>query len=190
MTGRVVLLDRDGVLNRMVVDAEHGTIDSPLHEDQVHLVDGAAEACARLADAGYQLHIVSNQPAAAKGKTTLQNLEAVLARVVRDGGGARVIRSARMCVHRAEDGCACRKPRVGMLEAAWQLAGAPPRDQVWMVGDGVTDVQAGVAFGARTAFLSPDKPELRNVFADRGLAPSHWCTDLAAFANFLLRKSP
>ena len=36
----MILLDRDGVLNALVVDPEHGTIDSPLHPDQVEMLPG------------------------------------------------------------------------------------------------------------------------------------------------------
>jgi len=78
----LVLLDRDGVLNALVVDPEHGTADSPLHPSQVRLLPGVPEALARLTRAGFVLRIVSNQPAAAKGKTTRANLEAVHEKVV------------------------------------------------------------------------------------------------------------
>src|SRR5713101_5169445 len=97
----LILLDRDGVLNRLVVDAEHGTIDSPLHPDQVEVPGGAAEALAQLTQAGYGVAIVTNQPAWAKKKTTRRNLEAVheavLAGVTRLGG--RVL-SSHICFHR------------------------------------------------------------------------------------------
>ena len=43
----LILLDRDGVLNRLVVDPEHGTVDSPLHPSQVEMVAGAAEGLRR-----------------------------------------------------------------------------------------------------------------------------------------------
>jgi histidinol phosphatase-like enzyme len=69
----LVILDRDGVLNAMVVDAEHGTIDSPLHPSQVEVFPWVPRALARLAGLGFGLAIASNQPAAAKGKTTLSS---------------------------------------------------------------------------------------------------------------------
>jgi D-glycero-D-manno-heptose 1,7-bisphosphate phosphatase len=183
----LILLDRDGVLNRLVVDHEHGTIDSPLAPDQVELLGGVPEALARLTAAGYGLAVVTNQPAAAKHKTTRRNLEAaheaVLAAATRRGG--RVL-SSHVCFHRAEDGCACRKPRTGLLEEA--LARNPGHDRrgAWMVGDGVTDVQAGAALGLRTAFLGPRKCDACKALAQRDLAPTWWGADLPAFADFLL----
>ena len=57
-------------------------------------------------------------------------------------------------LHRAEDGCDCRKPKPGLLrQALTHNPGHDPR-RCWMAGDGITDVQAGQALGLRGA-LSP-----------------------------------
>lgn len=183
----MILLDRDGVLNEMVVDAEHGTVDSPMHPDQVKLCDGAAEAVARLHGAGHRLVVVTNQPAVAKGKTTSANLDAVHDRVLSllaEGGGAIVDSFA--CRHRREDACACRKPATGMLDAAFQRYPDEERATSWMVGDGVTDVEAGRAAGLRTAFVGPQKCCHCKVFDERGGPPDFWGPDLAAVAEHLL----
>lgn len=181
----MILLDRDGVLNRLVVDAEHGTVDSPLHPSQVVVFPFVAAALARLARAGYDLAIVSNQPAWAKGKTTRGNLDAVHAAVlkaVEEGGGK--IRGSHICLHRAEDNCDCRKPKTGLLRAA--LGRDADLDRSWMVGDGVTDVQAGAALGLQTAFLGPRKCDACKIMEERSLTPNYWGPDLAAFVDYLL----
>src|ERR1700722_17071549 len=119
MQSPLILFDRDGVLNRLVIDPEQGTIDSPLHPGQVELLPGAAEAVALLTRAGFGIAIVTNQPAWAKNKTTRRNLELVhetITRAVQETGGT--ILSSHICFHRAEDGCECRKPRVGLLREA------------------------------------------------------------------------
>jgi histidinol-phosphate phosphatase family protein len=210
----LILLDRDGVLNRMVVDAEHGTIDSPLHPRQVELIDGVPEALAQLTAAGFTLAIVSNQPAAAKNKTTRANLEAVhdtvLSRASQLGGR---IASSHICFHRAEDGCTCRKPKPGLLREAlarWiadcrteaeglrafrdpsicNLHSAICNEPVWMVGDGITDIQAGAALGLRTGFLGPRKCDACKVFRERGLSPTWWGADLREFADHVLNLAP
>ena len=174
------------MLNRVVVDPEHGTIDSPLHPDQVRMVPGAAEAARSLCEAGYALAIVSNQPAAAKGKTTRQNLEAVNAAVVAElaRAGARVGGSY-LCFHRHEDGCDCRKPRPGLLAQA--LAANPDcaAASSWMVGDGVTDVQAGYRAGVRSAYVGARKCDACRVFEELETTPEWWGGDLAAFAAHL-----
>ncbi|MGK5086335.1 HAD-IIIA family hydrolase [Bdellovibrionota bacterium FG-2] len=231
----LILLDRDGVLNRVVVDPEHGTIDSPLHPSQVELITGVPEALARLTQAGYALAIVTNQPSAAKGKTTRKNLEdthqAVLAAAQSQGG---VIQSSHICFHRSEDQCACRKPKTGLLEAAIEAHGGPaylkeifatgenhllrasgllesgvakittakdgescvktgsllsrhpsPETTLWMIGDGITDIQAGASLGISTAFLGPQKCDACKIFEEMGLKPSFWGKDLLEFVGFL-----
>jgi D-glycero-D-manno-heptose 1,7-bisphosphate phosphatase len=189
MAKALILLDRDGVLNRMVVDAEHGTIDSPLCPDQVEVPEAVADAVARLTAAGHALAVVTNQPAAAKGKTTRRNLEETHARVLdlacRKGGQ---ILSSHVCFHRAEDGCACRKPNTGLLEEAFARHPVLGRAGAWMVGDGVTDVQAGAALGLRTAFLGPRKCDACKVLSQRNLTPTWWGSDLPAFAAHLLEN--
>jgi len=184
----LVLLDRDGVLNALVVDAEQGTIDSPLHPSQVEMLPGAAEALAALGRAGFTLRIVTNQPAAAKGKTTRENLEAVHRKVVElaESRGAK-IDSSHVCFHRHEDGCACRKPRAGLLEEALRAHGDRRPAVCWMAGDGVADIQAGAALGLRTAFLAPRKSDVAAILGERGVAPSLWTDGLAGFAEHLAR---
>ena len=78
----LIILDRDGTLNEMVVNADHGIIDSPLHPSQVSLIPGVVEALQRLKTMGCSFAIATNQPAAAKGKTTLENLKAVHEKVI------------------------------------------------------------------------------------------------------------
>lgn len=182
----LIFLDRDGVLNEIVVDPEHGTIDSPLHPDQVRVFPWVPGALARISKLGFDLAIISNQPAAAKGKTTLANLQATHERVVAlaESGGAR-IGSSHLCFHRSEDGCGCRKPKTGLLEEAFKR-GFFVREGSWIVGDGVTDVQAGKDFGVQTAFLGPKKCDACKILdSDR---PDFWGENLEEFAGWLANK--
>ena len=186
----LILLDRDGVLNRVVVDPEQGTVDSPLHPSQVTLLPGVAEALARLTAAGYGLAVVTNQPAWAKKKTTLANLEAVHAIVLAEATrlGGRIL-SSHLCLHRSEDGCACRKPKPGLLSEAFAHNPSYDPGGSWMVGDGVTDVQAGAALGLQTAFLGPRKCDACKIMEQRNAHPTCWVADLAAFTTHLLGGS-
>jgi D-glycero-D-manno-heptose 1,7-bisphosphate phosphatase len=183
----MVILDRDGVLNALVVDAEHGTIDSPLHPDQVVVFPWVPQALADLCRAGFALAIASNQPAAAKGKTSRENLERVHEKVLTmaESRGAK-ISSSHLCLHRQEDRCACRKPRTGLLEEALGLRYA--RELSWMVGDGVTDVEAGAALGLSTGFLGPRKCDACRLFEDLRLSPTLFAPRLDDFVRLLLAR--
>lgn len=159
-TRPVVFLDRDGVLNEFVVDPVTGLEDSPFRVEDVKLIAGAARAAARLADVGFTLVCVSNQPAAAKARASIERLLAVQRRVAEllAQEGAELATS-RLCWHHPEGvlpeltgHCACRKPEPGMLLDAAAEVGAD-LDASWMVGDTDTDVAAGRAAGCRTVLL-------------------------------------
>lgn len=154
-----VFLDRDGVLNELVPDPLSGNPESPLRVEDVRLVEGVA-AVSRLAQAGFALVCVSNQPSAAKGAVTVEVLRAVHARVVELLALAGVrLAASRLCLHHPagvvpglSGPCQCRKPAPGML---FDLADAlrVTLCRSWIVGDTDADVGAGQAAGCRTALI-------------------------------------
>lgn len=152
MTGRAaVFLDRDGVINELVLDPRDDRPESPLHAADVRLIEGARDAVAALRGAGFLLVGASNQPAAAKGKATTDELREVHERVVELLGDA-ALDDWRYCLHRAQDGCACRKPKPGLVLDAAADHGIDLASS-WMVGDADTDVEAGRAAGVRTVLV-------------------------------------
>jgi D-glycero-D-manno-heptose 1,7-bisphosphate phosphatase len=153
-------LDRDGVLNQLVADRADGTSESPLQVEDVRLIPGAAAAVARLAEHGYAPVCVSNQPAAAKGAASVEQLLAVHARVTGLLASEGVtLTASRLCLHH-EQGvipelsgpCACRKPAPGMLLDAAATLGLDLAGS-WMVGDTDADIEAGKAAGCRTLLI-------------------------------------
>jgi D-glycero-D-manno-heptose 1,7-bisphosphate phosphatase len=66
----------------------------------------------------------------------------------------------RACIHDGEDGCACRKPKPGMLLAAAELLNID-LGASFMVGDRGSDIEAGCMAGCRTVFidLGYDEPK-------------------------------
>jgi histidinol-phosphate phosphatase family protein len=150
----LVVLDRDGVLNKMILRAGEPRPDSPMGPEEVELLPGVPEALAELSKMATVV-IASNQPAAAKGKTTRERLEAAHTKVVKlaeaNGG---MVASSHLCFHRAEDDCKCRKPKPGLLHEA--LAAYPDHsaENAFMVGDRDIDSQAGRAAGMSTVLLA------------------------------------
>jgi len=171
----------------MVVDSEQGTIDSPLHPKQVDIVPGAPKALAQLCQAGYVLAIVSNQPAWAKGKTTKKNLLLVHQRILsklQSAGGR--IASSHLCLHKSEDSCACRKPKTALLKDAIRQNGPFKKKDIWMVGDGIIDLQAGQALGVQTVFVAKKKNDALQILRENHVHPTRWADDLLQFSNQLL----
>jgi len=151
-TKPAVFLDRDGV----VIEDSH-YLGNP---DRVRLLPGAAGAIASLNRAGWPVVIVSNQSGVARGMFSEADVDAVhahLAELLRGYGAT--IDAYHFCPHHPEGEvaafkieCGCRKPRPGMLvraatELSLNLAAS------WMIGDRVSDLEAGSAAGCRTVLV-------------------------------------
>lgn len=131
-----VLLDRD---DTVIEDVPY--LNDPAG---VRPVPGARDALDRLRRRGLLLAVVSNQSGVAKGLITPDQLDAVNAEVDAVLGP---FGSWQMCVHDEQDGCACRKPAPGMVEAAADALGVDPTRCV-LIGDTGGDVQAALSAGA------------------------------------------
>lgn len=150
-------MDRDGVINRNVLNAETVAWESPLRAEELELVPGAVEAMQRLQAAGFLLLVVSNQPNYAKGKATLDTLDAIHERLLEQLEQANIdIAEFYYCLHHPQGivadysgACECRKPSPYFLlkaKAEFDL----DMDRSWMVGDRESDIQCGQSAGVRT----------------------------------------
>ena len=186
----LIVLDRDGVLNRTVPNPAEPRPDSPLCVAEVEVFPWVPEVLRELTAAGFGLVIASNQPASAKGKATRAELDAVHAEVLRQAqvaGG--VILGSHLCFHRAEDGCECRKPRTGLLVEAFARHPRRRPAASWFAGDRATDVLAGAAFGLQTALVTDAVAEELAALAGKGVTPTFVGDDLRAFADHVLSGS-
>jgi D-glycero-D-manno-heptose 1,7-bisphosphate phosphatase len=167
--------------------------ESPLAPGDVALKPGAAGALKRLRNAGYLLVGISNQPAAAKGSVTLEQLRSVQARVEELLRAEQFEADAfRLCFHHPEgvvaelaQVCDCRKPAPGMLLAAAaeleiDLASS------WMIGDTDSDVVAGAAAGCRTVLVEDPASAHKRVGDSQ---PDARAADLDRAVEYILGRS-
>ncbi|BCI52066.1 haloacid dehalogenase [Mycolicibacterium litorale] len=140
-----VLLDRDDTIIR----------DGPYLNDPagVEPMPGAIDALSRLRDRGMLLAVVTNQSGVAKGLITDDQLTAVNARVDAELGP---FDSWQICVHDNDDGCACRKPAPGMVQAAAEALGVDPARCV-MIGDTGGDVNAALSARADAVLVPTER---------------------------------
>lgn len=181
-----VFLDRDGVINSYVYDAEFGTVDSPSNPDSFKLIPGVGEAIAEFNRRGALVVVVSNQPGIAKGKFKAELLaettEKMHAEIGRSGGR---VDAVYYCLHHPESilsefrlRCDCRKPRPGLLlQAAREMN--IDLSRTYMVGDGITDIEAGRAAGTMTIFVGQSKPYIMEAFELHGVKPDLIVPNLA-----------
>jgi histidinol-phosphate phosphatase family protein len=145
-----VLFDRDGTL----------VVDVPYNRDPalVQPMPTALSAVHALRAAGVPVGVVSNQSGVARGLITPDQLATVNARVDEIFGA---FDTWQVCPHGVDDGCACRKPRPGLVLAAAEALGVAPGDVV-VVGDIGSDMGAAAAAGAHgvlvpTAVTRPEE---------------------------------
>ena len=140
---KAVFLDRDGVINENV-DGDYVR-----SWEALRLLPGAVEAIAELTRRGFPIVIVTNQQGVGKGLMAASDVDEIHERLVEEivRGGGRVA-AVRYCPHLAEEDCACRKPRPGLLVQAAAEMGLSLGRSVF-VGDAVSDVQAARAAGCR-----------------------------------------
>lgn len=151
MTLKLVLLDRDGVLNQ---DIEGGYVLSP---GELVMLPGVAEAVARLNARGLIVAICTNQSCIGKGLIDAAMLERIH-NTLRDhlaGKGAHIdaIFFAPDPPWAATDR---RKPGPGMLREAMAQFRAAPGETVF-IGDNVIDLQAGKTAGVRCMLVRTGK---------------------------------
>lgn len=140
-----VFLDRDGVLNRVVM--REGVVASPRTLEEFVFLPEAAAFCARLKERGFLLVVATNQPDVGRGLMDESELE-VMHAVLR---AALPVDAVESCTS-GDDSDPRRKPNPGMLlDAAARLN--IDLAASCFVGDGAKDMRAGRAAGVRTLLL-------------------------------------
>ncbi len=180
---RAVFLDRDGTLN-----IERDLVRTP---EDLSLIDGASSALKALQDEGYALIVVTNQSAIARGTLSVNELNTVhdsLAERLALAGVS--LDDILYCPHHPTEGtpplrtvCECRKPAPGMLKNA-----ATTHDidltRSWMIGDNLSDIEAGERAGARSLLVLTGKGQR---FADQ-LSSDRVVEDLSAAAKKIITE--
>jgi D-glycero-D-manno-heptose 1,7-bisphosphate phosphatase len=145
---RYVFLDRDGVLNRKPPEGAYVTDWS-----QFQWLPGAVEAIARMNRAGMTVIVVSNQRGIALGLYSEAGLELIFsnmrAHLARHGARLDAIY---YCPHDVGQ-CQCRKPDIGLFEQAWKDFPRATADNSAVIGDSLSDIQAGNRLGMKTIFI-------------------------------------
>jgi D-glycero-D-manno-heptose 1,7-bisphosphate phosphatase len=152
MSRRAAFIDRDGVLNE-----ERAFV----HRiEDFTFLPGAIEALRMLKTDGYLLVVVTNQSGIARGLYTEADYLALTRHLCeRLEGEGICLDAVEYCPHlpdapvaRYRVECGCRKPKPGMLTRAIQALDIEPATS-FLVGDRLSDIEAGRAAGVGRCFL-------------------------------------
>src|SRR5712692_3377950 len=170
---RAVFLDRDGVLNRLIERDGQGV--SPRALAEFALLPGVRPAVAALQRASLLVIVVTNQPDMARGALAPAEIERMHDRLLK----AVPIDAIYVCPHDEPDGCACRKPKPGLLRRAsldWNIS----LEASFLVGDTWKDIAAGKVAGCATIQVAATQ------LAASSVAPDFSTRDLLGAAKIIL----
>ncbi|MDJ0701066.1 MAG: D-glycero-beta-D-manno-heptose 1,7-bisphosphate 7-phosphatase [Woeseiaceae bacterium] len=176
---RLVVLDRDGVINRDSKDFVKTT-------NEWQPLPGSIEAIGSLSKAGFTIAIASNQSGLARemfDRNALRAMHRKLRRLVAAEGGAvdRIV----VCPHGPDEGCSCRKPAPGLLRRLARHYGVEMTN-VPVIGDSLRDLQAAIRVGARPILVLTGNGRKTRRSLEGDLAGVEVFDDLAAAADALI----
>ena len=178
---KFLFLDRDGVINKYPGDRLYVT-----SLKKFRFLPQAKKAIGLLTKKGFKIFVASNQAGIGKGVYARKTLDAITAKMLQDieHAGGRITK-VYYCTHHKEAGCACRKPKPGLLKQAarefkFSLKG------VYFIGDSIRDVLTAQAAGCKSILVltGKEKPANRKHWEAK---PDLIFKDLLAAAKFLTR---
>lgn len=140
-----VFIDRDGTLLEPV---------EYLHEPaRMKLFPDSGSAVRRLAEAGYRIVVVSNQPGIGLGYFTKEDFFSVNRAMMRALGecGARIDRFY-FCPHSQSEKCTCRKPGTALIDRAVRELNIDVL-RSYVIGDMTGDIKLGENAGCKTVLV-------------------------------------
>ncbi len=144
---KLVILDRDGVINR----------DSPEYiksPEEWHAIPGSLNAIVRLNKANIKVAVATNQSGVARGFYDLDMLDNIHTKMITElkkAGG--FFDTIFFCPHHPDEHCECRKPKPGLLLQISKHLHINLSEAV-MIGDAKRDIEAAITAGAKGIFIS------------------------------------
>ena len=135
---RLILLDRDGVINQ---DSK----DYIKNAEEWAPIKGSLEAIGYWQRRGIEFAVCTNQSGLGRGLFSMDdlfNMHAKCNSILKSLGGKPL--KFFFCPHTPENNCSCRKPKALLLELAIEALGSKPSNTVF-VGDSPSDLKAAQA---------------------------------------------
>lgn len=150
MTHKILFLDRDGTL---VEEPQDNQVDAV---EKVRLLPGVIPALLRAKAAGFEFVIVSNQDGLGTDSFPTGAFEETHSHIrnLFSSQGIEFVAEF-FCPHLAEAGCACRKPKAGLLRE-YLAATDLDRERSAVIGDRDTDIELGDNLGLKSFKIALD----------------------------------
>jgi D-glycero-D-manno-heptose 1,7-bisphosphate phosphatase len=154
INNRAVFLDRDGIIN---VDHDYVS-----HIKNFEFIPTIFDICKLYQSTGYRLFIITNQSGIGRGYYTETDFFTLTDWMIKQLEEKQIfIQKVYHCPHhvlstdsRYSMDCSCRKPKPGMIENAVKEFSIDVSGSI-LIGDKITDVQAGISAGIGLNLLIP-----------------------------------
>lgn len=149
---KIILLDRDGVINKRPKKADYVK-----KVEEFILLPNSIKALKILLKKKYEVYVISNQAGIARGLMTEKDLEKIhnhFLEICRENDVK--ISGIYHCPHGWNDNCNCRKPKPGMLFKAAEENDFDLTKAIF-IGDDERDIEAGNAAECKTILVTSHK---------------------------------
>jgi D-glycero-D-manno-heptose 1,7-bisphosphate phosphatase len=140
---KIILIDRDGVINQKALKGEYIT-----SWKNFSWVPGTREFMKEMSNDGYKFIVITNQAGIARGFMTIEDASEIHKKMTEELAiiGVEIL-NIYMCPHHWDEDCECRKPKPGMLlEASRHFLFR--LDKACFIGDDVRDIECAEAANA------------------------------------------
>ncbi|MGD9649178.1 MAG: D-glycero-alpha-D-manno-heptose-1,7-bisphosphate 7-phosphatase [Dongiaceae bacterium] len=159
---KLVILDRDGVINRDRIDSVKSISEFVFYPD-------VPQAINRLNQAGLKVAVATNQSIVGRGIITQEELDAIHTHMIQELGKANAkIDAIFMATDHPDQASARRKPGAGMLLEALAQFGVSADESV-VIGDSLRDLEAAKKAGIDRILVQTGKGK---ALAAEGLPPA------------------
>jgi D-glycero-D-manno-heptose 1,7-bisphosphate phosphatase len=172
---RIVLIDRDGVINQKAKPSHYITC----WKDFKWIADTIV-ALKKLSLRGFQFIVITNQAGIDRGLITPEDLDEIHRNLISELAKEGItVLDVLVCPHHWDDHCECRKPSAGMFFDAAKKYHLR-LDRCIYIGDDPRDVQAAKNAGCGSIYLSEKSEELNS---DHLPSPFIWANKLSAVTD-------
>ena len=154
-----LFLDRDGVINRRIVD---GYV---THWEEFEFLEGVQEAMQILTKKFKYIFVITNQQGVGKGLMTIEQVDDIhdkMCTAIEAHSGN--INGILVCPQLASEPDNYRKPSPDMAYMACEICPDIDLSKSVMVGDGQTDIEFGRNAGTMTVFIGAENPTADDSF--------------------------
>lgn len=158
---RILLIDRDGVINKRPPKGEYIASWSTFS-----FITENVKGMKQLSEVGFSFIVISNQAGIARGMVSRDAVDDIHHRMRQalENEGVRIL-NVYVCPHHWDDNCLCRKPRPGLFFQAsrdWLLR----LDKSYFIGDDPRDCQAAYQAGCGCIYVG-SKDDLKELLPEQ-----------------------